>query len=316
MRHPATGTGAAPRRAAYTLVELLVVIAIIAVLASLTTAAAMMMITLQHERSTKFTMRQIEGARKKHWDAVVKSALEENMDTPENAAAISLIRQWAGDEKRTRVMYIKFRLKQEFPTSYAEALNPAPLPPKKNYTKYLNNLGITTVTNPLTATPVAHESAACLYMALSEGTSGVKTNLDQLNVGVKSFDTPNTPTTGQTIKAVVDDWGNPLVFARWPTGDPALDLLTPINNSKLRDLEDRDGLLISSTFYGTPGRVQFETWGHSLTKNNAAHAYYLVPVLVSGGRDGKTGILTDGKLTVNSAADAKDNIYSYNLERE
>jgi prepilin-type N-terminal cleavage/methylation domain-containing protein len=320
MRHPATGRGAALRRPAYTLIELLVVLAIIAVLASLTTAAAMMMISSQHERNTKFSMRQIEGERKKHWDAVVQSALKENMDTPDNAAAAATIRQWAGgDEKRARVMYVKFRLKQEFPTSFAEALNPFPMPAKKNYTKYLNSLGITTTTNPLTATPAAHESAACLYMALSEGTSGVKTNLDQLNVGVKSFDAPG----GQTIKALVDDWGNPLVFARWPTGDANLDALTPLQKTKTRDLEDPEGLLINSNWWGqasTPqnpsGRVQFETYAHTLTKNNAAHEYYMIPVLVSGGRDGKLGVSLDGKLTVTNAADAKDNLYSYNLERE
>jgi prepilin-type N-terminal cleavage/methylation domain-containing protein len=315
MRHPATGRGAALRRPAFTLVELLVVIAIIAVLASLSTAAAMMMITSQHERNTKFTMRQIEGARKKHWDAVVQSALKENMDTPDNAAAAATIRQLAGgDEKRARVMYVKFRLKQEFPISFAEALNPAPMPAKKNYVKYLSNLGITTGPNP----PAAHESAACLYMALSEGTSGVKTNLDQLNVGVKSFDTPN----GQTIKALVDDWANPLVFARWPTGDTTLDALTPLQKTKTRDLQDPEGLLINSTWWATPSRITFEQNAHTLTKqvNGAAqaHEYYMIPVLVSGGRDGKLGILPQDykTLTVTTPADAKDNIYSYNLERE
>jgi hypothetical protein len=260
-------------------------------------------------------MRQIEGERKKHWDAVIQSALKENMDAPDNAAAMQFIRQWAGnDEKRARVMYVKFRLKQEFPTSFAEALNPAPMQPKKNYVKYLSNLGVTT-SNP----PANYESAACLYMALSEGTSGVKTNLDQLNVGVKSFG-PN----GQ-IKAVVDDWGNPLVFARWPTGDPTLDGLAPVKNPKLRDLQDPEGLLTNATWWGTvaapnPNRVAFEQNAHSLKKPDDAtgqpYEYYVIPVLVSAGRDGKLGVSLDGKLTVTNAADAKDNIYSYNLERE
>ena len=320
MRHPATGRGAALRRPAYTLIELLVVLAIIAVLASLTTAAAMMMISSQHERNTKFSMRQIEGERKKHWDAVVQSALHENMDTPDNAAAAATIRQLAGgDEKRARVMYVKFRLKQEFPTSFAEALNPAPLPPKKNYVKYLSNLGVTTGS----AQTQNYESAACLYMAMSEGTSGVKTNLDQLNVGVKSFGA-----NGQ-IKALVDDWGNPLLFARWPTGDTTLDALTPLQKTKTRDLQDPEGLLINNNWWSTatgapnPNRVTFEQNAHTLTKPDASgqpqpHEYYMIPVLVSAGRDGKLGILPQDykTLTVTTPADAKDNIYSYNLERE
>jgi prepilin-type N-terminal cleavage/methylation domain-containing protein len=299
-------------RAAYTLVELLIVIAIILVLASLTTAAAMALIMTQHERSTKFTMRQVEGARKKHWEAVVKEA-DKDTAWKTRPGGSTIVAMANGDDKLGHVLYVKFCLKRDFPTSFAEALNPVPLPPNNSYVAYLNNLGITAAT--LKATPDAHESAACLYMALSMNHGGVKTNLDQLNVGVRSFPAPN----GQ-IKALVDDWANPFLFARWPVGDSTLDSLYPVTDgSVIRDPEDRDGLLtgsLATSWWNTQNRATFEQVGHSVSKNGQPYAYYLVPVLVSGGRDGKMGISLDGTLTPTSAADAADNIYSYKLERE
>src|SRR5262249_49817930 len=159
------------------------------------------------ERSTKFSMRQIEGARKKHWEAVVTDAQKDTAwKSKPGGSAIATMAN--GDDKLGHVMYIKFCLKREFPTSFAEALNPAPLPPNNSSVTSLNARGITAAT--LKPTPDAHESAACLYMALSMSHGGVKTNLDQLNVSVKSFDAPK----GQ-IKALVDDWANPYVFSRW-----------------------------------------------------------------------------------------------------
>jgi prepilin-type N-terminal cleavage/methylation domain-containing protein len=307
------------RREAFTLVELLVVMAIIAVLASLSLAVTVSLIQTQHERSTKFTIRQVNGELKKHWDEVVNQAKANTNWKKDDVNG--LIQQWSNqDDKLGHVMYVKFRLKQEFPTSFAEALNPYPLAAKTDYVTYLKNFGITTTTNPPTAIPAAHESAACLYMALSVTHGGTKTNLDQLNVGVKTFDTPG----GQPIKALTDDWANPLLFCRWPTGDATLDALTPLQNTKIRDLQDPDGLLLNSTWYGTAvnpgaGRVAFEKYGHSLTKNNnagvpAAHAYYLIPTIVSSGRDGKFGL--DATEATTSAADAKDNLYSYQIDRE
>ena len=119
----------------------------------------------------------------------------------------------------------------------------------------------------------------------------------------------------------VDGWGNPYLFQRrWATGDtPVLDSLTPVGGtSKLRDPTDSMGLLLNSTWYGTANRTAFETAGHSVTKNNAAYAYYLIPVIMSCGPDGKPGITPANfaTMTVSTPADAKDNIYSYLVDRE
>src|SRR5262245_13880366 len=98
MRHRTTG------RRAYTLVELVVVIAIIAVLASLVTAAAVALIMPQHERSTKFSMREIEGARKKHWEAVVTDAQKDTAwKSKPGGSAIAAMAN--GDDKLGHVMY-------------------------------------------------------------------------------------------------------------------------------------------------------------------------------------------------------------------
>ena len=60
-------------------------------------------------------------------------------------------------------------------------------------------------------------------MALSLATGGTKFNADQFGLAVREFDAPSGK-----IKAFADDWSNPLVFARWPTGDPNLPSLRPV----------------------------------------------------------------------------------------
>ncbi len=146
MRLPPNGTNVTLRqRRSFTLIELLTVIAIISVIAGLSIGAVMATIGFQHQKNTKFYMRELNGATKKRWDAVVQSAEKEDMAQTIGASAYATIAAWAGDNggPRTRVMYVKLRLKQEFPTSFAEALSPTPLPPKPNYVAYLAKYGIT-----------------------------------------------------------------------------------------------------------------------------------------------------------------------------
>lgn len=317
MRHPATHANAAPpRRRSYTLVELLLVIAIITVLVGLSASALFQFIAGQHEKNTKFMETQLSGALNKHWTAVAETAQKENWQTPDNATALPTIRAWAGgDDRRARVMYVKFRLKQEFPTTFDEALKPTPLPAKPTYAAYLAKLGITG-SSPSTA---AYESSACLYMALMVTTSGTKIDPDKLGLAVREFDAPSGK-----IKAFTDDWNNPLVFARWPWADPNLQSLAPVQNSNMLDKDDPDGRLLDAnwqrqTSFPGGGLAEFQRYGHPVTNpppKGQPFAYYLIPVIVSAGRDGQLGLSNLQTLAVDTTTNAAaDNIYSYNLGR-
>jgi hypothetical protein len=333
MRLPPSGAKVTLRqRRSFTLVELLTVIAIITLLVGLSIGAVMATIGFQHKKNTRFYMRELDGATKKRWDAVVQSAQKEDMTQTVGASAVSTIVSWAADNggPRTRVMYVKFRLKQEFPTSFAEALNPYPLPPKPNYVAYLAKYGITAANAP--ATPAPYESAACLYMALTQSPTGQTFKADQFGNAVHDVNGP-----GGLIKAFTDDWNNPLVFCRWATGDPVLDSLAPAQRTnptaQVRDLQDPDGQLVNNNWYtnaftNNPNGVQqFETYGHSLTNTTSTnpnynpsaspsypqYAYYTIPVLVSAGPDGQLGLSNLQTLQRDGTNASADNIYSYNL---
>jgi prepilin-type N-terminal cleavage/methylation domain-containing protein len=328
MRLPPSSTNATLRqRRSFTLVELLIVIGIISVLAGLSIGAVMATIGFQHQKNTKFYMRELKGATKKRWDAVVQSAGNEDMSNTIGSSAYSTIASnWAGDNggPLTRVMYVKFRLKQEFPTSFAEALSPWPLPPNPNYVAYLNNLGITTANTSATA-PANYESSACLYMALTQGTSGTNFKADQFANAVRDFTGPGN----KPVKTFADDWGNPLVFCRWATGDTVLDGLSPLTstNTAVRDLQDPDGQLLNANWNNptSTGCQNFQQYGHSVTSATnpgQPYAYYTIPVLMSYGPDGLPGLaaVTGPYYLQTLARDgtnaSADNIYSYNLDRE
>ena len=323
MRLRTVSTRAQRRRSSFTLVELLTVLAIITIIIGLSISAVVATINLQHIRNTKFAMQQIHGAVDKQRIAVAESAAKENWNAPAYANALAILRGWSGgDDRRTRVMWVKFRLKQEFPTSYSEALNPYPMPPKPEYVQYLNQYGIT----GSSASSAAYESSACLYMALTRANNGTNFKADQLGGAVRDFPAPSG-----TIKVFTDDWTNPLVFARWPYGDPYLQQKTviPTETSAMSDNDDRDGRLIDSNWQtANPASVSaFQQYAYPLQQNGAPYAYYLIPVIVSAGPDGQLGLSTTadqwGRTGMYSLQQqppppptnpaASDNIYSYNL---
>src|SRR5262249_28069863 len=105
------------QRTGFTLVELLIVIGIIVVLAALTLSATMQVIGTQYKNNSEQTVKKVALGVQKQWDIVVSTAKNERIPP----GVISLA---GGDERRARVLWIKLRLKQEFPMTYTEALQP------------------------------------------------------------------------------------------------------------------------------------------------------------------------------------------------
>ena len=67
------------RRAGFTLVELLTVVAIIAVLVSLVASATFQVIGVQQKRTTETTIKKVADALDQQWQAVVDQARKETV---------------------------------------------------------------------------------------------------------------------------------------------------------------------------------------------------------------------------------------------
>lgn len=303
-------------RQAFTLVELLVVIAIIAVLAALSAWGVFAMIGSQQRRNTESSMRVINKLLQDRWAAVIADAKKE---TPSQAVFIR-----AGNNKeRAQVIWIKVRLAEAFPATYGEA-NPANLSTivnnyiplgmrKAHFAKYQAALGSQTGGG-------AGESSACLLMALKTLASDGVSVEDQLKPFVKDTD-------GDGMPELVDGWVKPLAFFRFPTGaniqaaNPAAG--TNSRGAKNADPVDAEGTLINGPWYNAPpfppaqnGRRIFESQFHlvgpapSVPNAPPANAYYVIPVIVSAGKDNNMALAADASPSGSGAA---DNIFNFQL---
>jgi prepilin-type N-terminal cleavage/methylation domain-containing protein len=277
-------------RSGFTLIEMLVVMAIIAVLVSLTAGGVFQIVEGQKQSNTEQTIRVLSKALKQQWEVVVTQAKNENPPP-------SVVTMAGGDARRAKVIWIKLRLKQEFPMNFQEALSP-----------WKNNLGSADVipsadlpslytTVPSVANP-GDQSSVCLLLAL-RARSGAAFNVDNLGAGVVA-DSLNAayvnPTNNSVLQVAQDAWGTPLAFNRWPTPATAgkafwqeLDSLNPAGASTsgatFRDPLDPEGLLLTPSWYNDMTlRPAFEQICHVIS-NNGTQSSYIVPVISSAGRD-------------------------------
>ena len=277
-------------RSAFTLVELLVVIAIIAVLMSLAAWGVIRMIGTQQNNNTEATVRVLNKLLMDRWRAVVEDARKE---TP-SPTALALA---GNDPARAQVIWIKVRLMEAFPMSYDEINNPVilnkyivpPLKFKGHFTKYQ-------ATAAGKASGGAGESSACLLMALKTLNSSGPTVDDQLRYAIGKTDGINQ------IDVLIDSFSRPLAFFRFPCNNMALQATNPawqaaLKNQEVRalrfaDTTDPDGTLNNPNWYvqNLPLRNAFENDFHTIQMAGLSQAAYIVPVIVSAGKDGKFGL--------------------------
>src|SRR5262249_47544388 len=134
------------RRAGFTFVELVVVLAIILLLIALGTSAVVRVIASQQSSVTETTMKKLHRVLLRQWTAVVDQAKQETI--PQGVLTLA-----GGDAKRARVIWIKLRLKQEFPSNFDEARAPyknldgstnsflgnTDLPPRASYVRTISS---------------------------------------------------------------------------------------------------------------------------------------------------------------------------------
>ncbi len=299
------------RRPAFTLVEILTVIAIMAILAALSAWGVFAMIGVQQRRNSQNAIRVVDKLLHDRWDAVVADAKKEKP----SAAALSLA---GGDNARAQVIWIKVRLVEAFPVTYAEVIPTVATPAsivnyyipaaqrKPHFTKYQTILTGKTGGG-------AGESSACLLMALKTLASDGVSVEDQLKTFVKDTDNDGMP-------ELIDGWTKPLAFGRFVTQPPNPSASAGTRSAKFADPLDPEGTLLSPIWYANgsptfPLRTQFETGNiavvglHSIgpapvaPSNVPANAFYVLPVVASGGPDG-------------NMASVADNIFNFKLRGE
>jgi hypothetical protein len=263
-------------------------------------------------------MRAVDKALNQAVDAVLRAADKEAI--PQSIQNLATANGTVPDPqlKRARVIWRKLRLKQEFAMSYSEATSPIQnvtgnpfgiagpdLPAKPYYTKALS--GIT----PNAKAQGRTESIACLLIALQQSRSGVSLSLDSLKVNIGDTDQDG-------VKELIDGWGNPMAFFRFPAGPSspytpaanppyvtnALDASKPFSAGAykltFRDPVDPEGQLVNPAWnniknFTLPGSrpvFWFEQLCHNIHAGNNQNqyipvAYYMVPVIASRGANGK-----------------------------
>jgi len=128
-----------PNRSAFTFIELMAVLAIILVVTAISVTASIQVIAYQRGNTTQTTLKTLIDSLDRQWAAVVDAAKQESLQINQNTnpAIYFLASDGTGQvtgvvnqniDKRARVIYIKMRLKQEFPMNFSEALYPGGLP--------------------------------------------------------------------------------------------------------------------------------------------------------------------------------------------
>lgn len=274
------------QRAAFSLVELLFVIAIIAMLLALLVSATFKLIESQQVSNTQSVLDRVQSQLVKQWSIVKDQAYKETIPPATD--------QWirtnlAGNDVnatgRVRVIYVKLKLRQVFPMNFNEALYPPSagggnacpgINPQPAYLAYLNQRGV------FTSGGFAWESSACLLMALTIGQSGIPADTLQAG-GAGSVDD-----AGYGIPVLMDAWKRPIYFTRVPSGCP---LLNP--NGAHPDSTDPQPYPVSYDPGDPQGYLQLPNWGTtygqlftSITQQPLApsgHSFKLAPLVASGG---------------------------------
>lgn len=307
-----------PPRPAFTLVEMLVVIAIIAILSAITVGAVIKMTSAGKLSNTRSIMGSIDKTLKEHWAYVVAEAKKETGLSVPFAVMNATFGPDATGGDRNRIIWIKMRLMEAFPVSFAEVANPYPyatgiIPTtmRKYNATYQQALAAKKA-----GTLATTESSACLLMSLAITRNGTSLSSDVLGTSYV------TDTDGDAIPELVDGWGNPLTFFRFPTQNPYLQAALPVKpgaKAKFADPLDPDGVFLNwapSIF-----RTKFETNVHVINFGATATASYVVPTIVSSGPDGIPGLNTTVKNNMavvppvppKIIPDEADNVYSFLL---
>ncbi|MBY0527744.1 MAG: type II secretion system GspH family protein [Gemmataceae bacterium] len=200
------------RRQGFTLLELLVVIAIISLLAALIIGATMRVIGVQMTKNTDLLLQKLQPALVQQWQATIDQANQE----PVPDAVVTA----AGSPQAGRNLWIKLRLRQQFPVTFAQALDPSGtglIAAEPAYKNVINGAG---------AVNANDQQAILLYLALKNNRRGSSFDPDRLSP--RELQPVTLPTTNVSTMKLIDSWKNPLNYSGY-LGTTALDATSDVS---------------------------------------------------------------------------------------
>jgi hypothetical protein len=301
---------------------LLIVVAIIAVLVSLVASATFQVIGVQQQRTTEATITKIADAVDQQMKAIVDQARIEPLGKFPFLASLA-----GPNARRQRVILVKLMLKQQMPMTFGEANAPAPMTGDPSYVAALSGW-TPPVDNPSTiARNIEQQSGACIYMMLKQARRGMNFNIDSAlsssEVGTVTIMGANG--VPKDFPAIMDAWGHPLAFYRWPALNKELNPGAPGAGTAAPpfvDPQDPEGTLADAT-WATASNSGFQSFSqlpnlvcHPLPPATPPQAFVLTPVVASFGaafgvKKKSSGIMN--QFMQLDGVNDNGNIYSYRL---
>ena len=192
-------------RSGFTMIELLIVIMVIAILMSLLVSAAFSFIVNAREAATAATISKVNGLLQER----IRSFRQYDFsDAAQRFAAMNSLTVEVAE-----VFVRKNRMKQAIPQSFTEA-DRVRLFPGIAFTSAAGPPVTFSFTSPATGYLATYESGIVLYAFLTRGeTFGAPSAADDAFTGSEVRIGPET----NNLPCLVDAWGEPLRFYRWPT---------------------------------------------------------------------------------------------------
>ena len=316
-------TMATTRRGGFSLIELLTVISILALLMAISAGAYFRIRSAQDQTNTEATMSKINTGMDKKWKAVLDQSTEEvkQEQIPEVQVLIANLN---GNKDLARTIWAYIRMRSEFPTTFREAQTPlvvgfVTFQPRKIFLPPALPLWST-----VPAVPVEEQSAACLYIALTQsGNRGETFGGDGTGNQARDLNLTGAPAGTLPVKVYMDSWNKPLAFCRMGysaevQNPPFSKVPTPAAPAvALRDPFDPTGQIVRYAAANALNAASLASFWSELNKYHMtiggvspAPALYApqnwVPTTISAGRNQVfgAGIGTD------------DDLLSYRLRRE
>ena len=284
------------RRDGFTLVEILVVILVIAILASLITAVIGNSLNSAREAATQATITKLHRLLEERRQSIARDDLR----TETRVVRTSLPGLASNDV--AKIVALKEVMRVQLPQRIDDLRGADRLfgtkddSPVLKKLQQLNPSGAGSFsTNPPTFPPT-HDaettSSELLYVALTMGTE-----LGGGSTAIEFSSSEAVDTDGDGLMELVDGWGRPLRFYRWPT---SLVLATPTSAADTRPVEllisGGNAQLWSSDPDDPLGRFRLWLIGPNVSNHPRvlnwfhAPATYHIPMIVSAGQDGELGL--------------------------
>ena len=277
----------------FTLVEILVVILIIAIMASLITAVIGNSLNSARSAATRATITKVHRLLEERRQAIARSNLRTETRVVRRSMTATPPITGLNNNATAKVVAIKETMRAQLPQQLDDLSGPDPRfntgdePPVLAQLKKINS----SFSGNSPSFPSSHidttTSSELLYVALTMGTE-----LGSGGTTIEFNSREAVDTDGDGLMELVDGWGKPLRFYRWPTdlvpgpgatpnANARVDMLIGGGNAQLwnKDPDDPVG--------------HFKKWinqNPQVTHYFHAPSRYHVPLVVSAGRDGVLGL--------------------------